>query len=276
VLYQKLTDRSTGQLAKPSITSPSSSARRPCSMRLEACAPLVYHDGRHQLWIEGRHDAKVVLEETGVIYVYPDDLSFRDVLAEHGVREGDDKNVGDRDYVRVNFLAEADALEDHLAAHAPTCSAGIAAKTLVCLAVPPHDVVHDRAALAREVRRALGIEPDAVVHPVAEELPVADHGAEIDVVRVARQLHADAYVDVAGECLLEVGAHGDAIPVTLRSMSATVVRSTLPCGTKPSSVTEIGAAESGRTRKAPRRLNNRASAGRELLLDESRSRNSRP
>jgi len=36
------------------------------------------------------------------------------VLSEHGVREGDDKNVGDRDYVRVNFLAEADALEDHL------------------------------------------------------------------------------------------------------------------------------------------------------------------
>jgi hypothetical protein len=55
-----------------------------------------------------------VLEETGVIYVYPDDLSFRDVLEEHGVREGADKNVGDRDYVRVNFLAEGDALESEL------------------------------------------------------------------------------------------------------------------------------------------------------------------
>jgi hypothetical protein len=34
------------------------------------------------------------------------------VLAgEHDVREGADKNVGDRDYVRVNFLVEADAPE---------------------------------------------------------------------------------------------------------------------------------------------------------------------
>ena len=114
VLYQKLTDRSTGQLAKPEHHVAVELGAQAVLDALEACAPLVYQDGRHQLWIEGRHDAKVVLEETGVIYVYPDDLSFRDALSEHGVREGDDKNVGDRDYVRVNFLAEADALEDHL------------------------------------------------------------------------------------------------------------------------------------------------------------------
>jgi hypothetical protein len=114
VLYQKLTDRSAGQLAKPEHHVALELDAQPVLDALEACAPLVYHDGRHQLWIEGRHDAKVVLEETGVVYVYPDDLSFRDVLAEHGVQEGDAKNVGDRDYVRVNFLAEADALESEL------------------------------------------------------------------------------------------------------------------------------------------------------------------
>jgi hypothetical protein len=114
VLYQRLTDRSTGQLQKPEHHIAVEVGAQPVLEALAACAPLVYHDGRHQLWIEGRHDAKIVLEETGVIYVYPDDLSFRDALEEHGVQEGDDKNVGDCDYVRVNFLAEADALESEL------------------------------------------------------------------------------------------------------------------------------------------------------------------
>ena len=44
----------------------------------------------------------------------------RPAWADHGlvgeVREGDDRNVGDRDYVRVNFLVEADALEAELVA----------------------------------------------------------------------------------------------------------------------------------------------------------------
>ncbi len=114
VLYQRLTDRTTGQLPKPEHHVAVELAGRLVLEALEACAPLVYNDGRHQLWIEGKNDTKVVLEETGVIYVYPDDPSFRDVLAEHAVGEGDDRNVGDRDYVRVNFLAEADPLETEL------------------------------------------------------------------------------------------------------------------------------------------------------------------
>jgi hypothetical protein len=114
LLYQRLTDRSLGQLPKPEHHVAVELGAEPVLAALVACAPLVYHDGRHQLWIEGRDEAKVVLEETGVVYVYPDDPSFRDVLDAHGVREGDDRNVGDRDYVRVNFLAEADALEAQL------------------------------------------------------------------------------------------------------------------------------------------------------------------
>jgi hypothetical protein len=111
VLYQRLTDRTKGQLPKPEHHIAVELGGRAVLDALEACAPLLYHDGRHQLWVEGARDAKVVLEETGVLYVYPDDPSFRDVLARHDVREGPDKNVGDRDYVRVNFLAEADPLE---------------------------------------------------------------------------------------------------------------------------------------------------------------------
>ena len=74
-------------------------------------SPLVYHDGRHQLWIQGRGEDKVILEETGVVYAYPDDPSFRDVLSHHEVPEGKAQTMADRDYVRVNFSAAGDAME---------------------------------------------------------------------------------------------------------------------------------------------------------------------
>jgi hypothetical protein len=78
---------------------------------LETYRALVYHDGRHQLWIQGRGEDKVILEETGVMYVYPDDPLFRDVLQAQSIPEKKAETMADRDYVRVNFLAEADALE---------------------------------------------------------------------------------------------------------------------------------------------------------------------
>ena len=69
---------------------------------------LLYHDGRAQVWIRSSLNEQVVLEETGVIYVYPDDLLFRDVLDRAGVPEQDHQSMAERDYVRVNFLAAAD------------------------------------------------------------------------------------------------------------------------------------------------------------------------
>jgi hypothetical protein len=51
------------------------------------------------------------MEETGVLYVYPDDPSFRDVLEAQGVPEGKVESMADRDFVRVEYLADADAEE---------------------------------------------------------------------------------------------------------------------------------------------------------------------
>ena len=69
---------------------------------------LAYHDGRAQIWIRSRLNEQIVLEETGVIYIYPDDLLFRDALDGLGVPEQPHESMADRDYVRVNFVAGAD------------------------------------------------------------------------------------------------------------------------------------------------------------------------
>jgi hypothetical protein len=112
VLYVQLTDRLAGkQLDPPRRFVSLDVAPTVLDAALEEYRALVYHDGRHQLWIQGRGEDKVILEETGVMYVYPDDPLFRDVLEVQGITEKKAQTMADRDYVRVNFLAEADALE---------------------------------------------------------------------------------------------------------------------------------------------------------------------
>ena len=112
VLYVQLTDRLAGvQLDPPRRFVALDVKRDQLDSALSANAPLIYHDGRHQLWIQGRGEDKVILEETGVLYAYPDDPSFRDVLADHSIPEGKAQTMADRDYVRVNFSAAGDAME---------------------------------------------------------------------------------------------------------------------------------------------------------------------
>ena len=112
VLYVQLTDRLAGkQLDPPRRYVALDVQPEAMDQALVDYAHLVYHDGRHQLWIQGRGEDKVILEETGVMYAYPDDPSFRDVLSEHGVPSEKTQTMADRDYVRVNFLAEGDAME---------------------------------------------------------------------------------------------------------------------------------------------------------------------
>ena len=112
VLYVQLTDRLAGkQLDPPRRFVALDVPHAVMSDALETYSDLIYHDGRHQLWIQGRGEDKIILEETGVIYAYPDDLLFRDVLAAHNVPGSKAETMGDRDYVRVNFMAECDAME---------------------------------------------------------------------------------------------------------------------------------------------------------------------
>jgi len=112
ILYVQLTDRLAGkQLDPPRRFVALDVPHEVMGDALTKYRALIYHDGRHQLWIQGRGEDKVILEETGVMYAYPDDPCFRDVLAAHGVPGTKRETMADRDYVRVNFMAECDAME---------------------------------------------------------------------------------------------------------------------------------------------------------------------
>ena len=78
---------------------------------MRAASTLLYHDGRGQLWIRGALGEQVVIDEMGLLYAYPDDPLYRDALAALGVPEGAAPTLADRDYVRVQFHAAADAEE---------------------------------------------------------------------------------------------------------------------------------------------------------------------
>ncbi len=81
---------------------------------LAACADLVYHDARCEVWVRGRLGEQVVLDADGLLYCYPDDPVFRDVLDRHELPPDLEQTILDRDYARHSFHAEADALEPEL------------------------------------------------------------------------------------------------------------------------------------------------------------------
>lgn len=115
LLYRQLTDRRTGQqLQRPRDLVAVELSRERVLGALEAHRSLVYEDGRHQLWIRSQLGEQVVLEEIGMLYVYPDDLLFRDVLGAHGIQEGRGQTLAERDYIRVRFDAANDAAEEAL------------------------------------------------------------------------------------------------------------------------------------------------------------------
>jgi hypothetical protein len=78
---------------------------------LDAAAGLVWGDARHELWLRGGLGEQVVLDQDGLLYCYPDDPAFREVLAEAGVPPDDVETIADRDYVKHWYHAEHDALE---------------------------------------------------------------------------------------------------------------------------------------------------------------------
>jgi len=116
VLWVQLVDRatSTRQEEEPKrwITLERDSAQ--VLETLTTCAALLYEDGRGQIWIRGALGEQLVLDELGLIYLYPDDPSFREVLEAGGVLEADSATMAERDYVRVEFVAAADGLEASL------------------------------------------------------------------------------------------------------------------------------------------------------------------
>lgn len=113
VAYQQLTDRRAGvQLPRPRSLVAVELPRDRVLSALDRYRRLAYHDGRHQLWIRGSAGEQVVLEEVGVVFVYPDDPSFRVLLQEQGVAEGGGETLASRDYIKVTFDAACDVEED--------------------------------------------------------------------------------------------------------------------------------------------------------------------
>jgi len=82
---------------------------------LSEASDLVWHDARCEVWVRGMMGEQIILDQDGVLYAYPDDHSFRDVLAEVGIDEDPEVQVLlDRDYVKHWFHASCDAQEEAL------------------------------------------------------------------------------------------------------------------------------------------------------------------
>ena len=113
--YLQLTDREAGQqLENPRSFVAVDISRERMVQALEDYKELFYFDGRHQLWVLGANDEQIILDELGMIYVYPDDFLFRDVLMKLGWPESKQESMAERDYVQVYFSAPADIQEDSL------------------------------------------------------------------------------------------------------------------------------------------------------------------
>lgn len=112
--YLKLTDRQQGQLSKPESYVAVEISKDRMLQALSSYQNLFYHDGRHQLWILGANEEQIVLDELGVIYLYPDDFLFRDLLTQLGWSNQEHQSMSEQDYVQVHFNAEADLEEQSL------------------------------------------------------------------------------------------------------------------------------------------------------------------
>ena len=114
IRYLRLTDRQDGQLDKQeSFVAVEISIDR-MMQALSDYHELFYNDARHQLWILDNAEEQIVLDELGMIYVYPDDFLFRDVLTRLGWSTQDHVAMTERDYVRVSFSSAADDQEKSL------------------------------------------------------------------------------------------------------------------------------------------------------------------
>lgn len=112
LLYVQLTDRAQGQLPRPLRRVALELPVERVVAALQARRELAWWDGRHQLWARGIYGDQVVLDELGMLYAYPDDPSFRAAL--EGIPEATVPTMDQRDYVKVSFLAVADAQEQGL------------------------------------------------------------------------------------------------------------------------------------------------------------------
>jgi hypothetical protein len=73
---------------------------------------LLHHDARCEVWVRGSLGEQIVLDADGMLYLYPDDPSYEDVLLGEGLSPDVGETIVDRDYAKHWFHASNDALED--------------------------------------------------------------------------------------------------------------------------------------------------------------------
>ena len=81
---------------------------------LESAGDVVYADARAEFWLRGQLGEQLIMDQDGMIFCYPDDVSFRDALTAQGVLQGEVQTISDRDYVKHWFHAPNDAAEQAL------------------------------------------------------------------------------------------------------------------------------------------------------------------
>lgn len=82
---------------------------------LSTAGGLLYHDARCEIWIRGGLGDQIVLDTDGLLFCYPYDPAFREVLKSFGVESVEElQTIAHRDYVKHWFHASCDAEEDAL------------------------------------------------------------------------------------------------------------------------------------------------------------------
>lgn len=115
-LYRRCVDR---QDPKPNGTPPQDFLAHELTLgeivqALRSAGELVWHDARCEVWVRGFMGEQVILDQDGLLYTYPDDFAFREVLAQLEIPEQHVEVMLDRDYVKHHYHASCDALETRL------------------------------------------------------------------------------------------------------------------------------------------------------------------
>lgn len=112
MLYRKVVDRQAEKELKPSrdYVALEMSADA-ASGALATYTDLLHHDARCELWLRDSLHAQVVLDADGLLYCYPDDPTFEDVLLANGLAPEVGQTILERDYARHCYHAECDDVE---------------------------------------------------------------------------------------------------------------------------------------------------------------------
>jgi hypothetical protein len=116
VLYRQVVDRRDPQPqgAPPRDFVALEKSQATVLEMLDRFTELFHHDARCELWLRGAMKEQLVLDADGLLFCYPDDPVYEDVLMGNGLQPDVEVTIVDRDYAKHLFHASNDALEEAL------------------------------------------------------------------------------------------------------------------------------------------------------------------